>query len=194
MDKVYKCLRCHKIFEYNYLLERHSNKKNLCTINSKDSYKFSEYNFDELKELLRKNLDNQDQLSNIIDNIEKYVKIEKEENNINENKTCKACNKIFKTKQNYQKHLKTEKCKLQTIKYNLTLEEGNKVNNSNNKNSRSIDIVNSNNSNNLVNSNNNNNIVVNNTFVVYPVGCESLSHIDINKFKNTICSKVFTKG
>jgi uncharacterized C2H2 Zn-finger protein len=191
MDKEYKCLRCHKIFEYNYLLERHSNKKNLCTINSKDSYKFNEYNFDELKELLRKNLDNQDQLSNIIDNIEKYVKIEKEENNINENKTCKACNKIFKTKQNYQKHLKTEKCKLQTIKYNLTLEEGNKVNNSNNKNSRSIDIVNSNNSNNLVNSNNNNNIVVNNTFVVYPVGCESLSHIDINKFKNIKNNKEF---
>ncbi len=170
MDKEYKCLRCQKIFRYNYLLERHINKKNICTPSSSDSYKFNKYNFDELKELLRNNIDNQEQLSNIIDNIEKYVKKEYVVQSNNDNKSCKACNKEFKTKQNYEKHLKTDKCKIKTSQYNSTITLSNNVDTNIN-----------NNSNNIVNSNNN--IMLNNNFVVYPIGCETINHIDIEKIK-----------
>jgi len=118
--------------------------------------------------LLRNNITNTEELSKIIDNIEKYLKPVNIDNNENKKK-CKACNKEFKTNQNYKKHLLTEKCKLKTNEYN-------QKNNTNvNNNTRLENINNSN-----VNINNN---YVNNNFVVYPIGCETLEHIDKDKLK-----------
>ena len=141
-----QCSRCLKTFKYNYLLIKHSNRKNICKIINDDTHENNniiksieekkEIDFEEFVNLIRIHMKDYKLLSCILDSFENKIKKKVSQNNINS---------------------------LEMVK------ESNINVNSNNVNS--------------------NNVVVNNSFVVYPVGCESIDHIDIEKFKNIKSNK-----
>jgi len=87
------CERCHRIFKYRYLLERHNNKKKQCV---------------ELHPELQQIKQSLNETNKKIDKITEVAEQMKEILQINDNR-CKFCRKLFERKDNLNRHIK--RCK-----------------------------------------------------------------------------------
>jgi len=92
-----KCEKCKKEFDYNYLLQRHLNKKKSCEIDNNDiikKYKIIQNNIQ--KSIIKYERD----IDNINNSIKELIKQSLESKTI-----CKFCNKIFVNKKNIERHI-----------------------------------------------------------------------------------------
>jgi len=154
---MFTCLKCHKIFKFNYLLQRHNNRKKSCILIDIDN--FIDNNIDDninKNNNINNNNDNNDDTNlklsddNNVDNINKNKKVinlesqiinkEKKINKINDklqfnldksikNKKCYYCKKEYNKNYNLLRHIKDfcEDAKKLNNKKNKLNEEKNKL-------------------------------------------------------------------
>ena len=100
------CSRCLKKFKYNYLLERHKNKKVMC----------KEIVPDKIEEVAKKLEETTKKLDSLTSKF-----IEREENNKFTGYKCKYCGKVYTRKDNLLRHENKGRCKLKND--NITIYE-----------------------------------------------------------------------